>query len=102
MMEAWQVLKSGLVGDGIVRDVGINYAWLNCYCNPSQILYGLPVAINKISDLSDLWEKIALHGATLRLIVDHPDQIDALNSFESQKTNPRKWSVFVKIDCGDK
>ncbi|KAH8120163.1 hypothetical protein DFH11DRAFT_1558674 [Phellopilus nigrolimitatus] len=86
VMEAWEVFRSGLVTEGIVKD----------------ILYGLPVAVNKIADLSDLWDAIAAHGAVIRLHVDHPDQIAALEAFESQRTDVRRWSVFVKVDCGDK
>jgi D-serine deaminase-like pyridoxal phosphate-dependent protein len=43
---------------------------------------------------------VAKDGAILRLLVDHPRQIDALNDFESTRPVKRKWSVFVKIDGG--
>ncbi|THH11192.1 hypothetical protein EW145_g795 [Phellinidium pouzarii] len=86
LMEAWEVVRSGLVADGTVKD----------------ILYGLPVAINKIAELSVLSDTIEAHGAVLRLHVDHPDQITALERFESQRIEPKRWFVFVKVDCGDK
>ncbi|KAF8642292.1 hypothetical protein AX16_009562 [Volvariella volvacea WC 439] len=64
------------------------------------MLYGLPVAVNKIADLSQLWEAIAGDGGVIRLLVDHPTQVRLLEDFERKRTNPRRWSVFVKIDGG--
>ncbi|KAL5534392.1 hypothetical protein ACEPAG_854 [Sanghuangporus baumii] len=86
LMEAWQVLRSGLVAEGVIND----------------ILYGMPIAANKIADIAALSDELAKHNAVLRLHVDHPEQIAALEAFESQRSEPRKWSVFVKVDCGDK
>ncbi|KAF7327941.1 D-ser-dehydrat domain-containing protein [Mycena kentingensis (nom. inval.)] len=86
LLEAWQVVEGGLVKDGTVKD----------------ILYGLPVALNKVADLSDLWDEVATSGAVVRLMVDHPEQIKFLEDFERTRTTPRRWSVFVKIDGGQK
>jgi len=86
VMEAWEAVKSGLVSDGTVKD----------------ILYGLPIPINKISDLSDLWDEVAKSGAIVRLVVDHPRQLEALEEFEKVRVNKRQWSVFVKVDGGQK
>jgi len=86
LMEAWEVVKSGLVSDGVVKDV----------------LYGLPVAINKLADLSDLWDEAAKDGAIVRLLVDHPRQIEALEDFDKRRTTKRHWSVFVKLDGNQK
>ncbi|TFY79655.1 hypothetical protein EWM64_g4354 [Hericium alpestre] len=86
LMEAWQVVNAGLVADGTVKD----------------ILYGLPVAINKIADLSSLWETVSTYGAVVRLLVDHPKQIEALEAFEDSRLAPRRWSIFVKVDGGQK
>ncbi|OCB90100.1 hypothetical protein A7U60_g2658 [Sanghuangporus baumii] len=85
-MEAWQVLRSGLVAEGVIND----------------ILYGMPIAVNKVADIAALSDELAKHNAVLRLHVDHPEQIVALETFESQRPEPRKWSVFIKVDCGDK
>ncbi|KAH9044455.1 putative serine dehydratase domain-containing protein [Lactarius pseudohatsudake] len=82
VMEAWEVVNSGLVAEGVVKD----------------ILYGLPVAVNKVADLSDLWDEAAKYGAIVRLLVDHPKQIEALNGFENTRFVQRQWSVFMKID----
>ncbi|KAI9509076.1 putative serine dehydratase domain-containing protein [Russula earlei] len=86
VMEAWEVVKSGLVSEGVVND----------------ILYGLPIPINKISDLSDLWDEAGKDGAIVRLLVDHPSQIQALDDFERARAVKRRWSVFVKIDGNQK
>ncbi|KAF8905552.1 hypothetical protein CPB84DRAFT_1771704 [Gymnopilus junonius] len=84
MMEAWEVVESGLVADGTVKD----------------ILYGLPVPVNKVADLSALWDKLEAHGGIMRLLVDHPDQVRFLEEFESTQQKTRRWSVFVKINGG--
>lgn len=65
-------------------------------------MYGLPVGINKVADLSDLWDEVAKDGGTVRLLVDHPDQVRFLENFESRREHPRRWSVFVKIDGGQR
>lgn len=69
---------------------------------PKQVLYGLPVAINKLTDLSDLWDEVAKDGAIVRLLVDHPRQVEALEDFEKRRTTKRQWSVFVKLDGNQK
>jgi len=69
---------------------------------PKQVLYGLPVAINKLTDLSDLWDEAAKDGAIVRLLVDHPRQVEALEDFEKKRTTKRQWSVFVKLDGNQK
>lgn len=67
-----------------------------------QILYGLPLPPNKMADLSALWDEVAQYGATIRVLIDHPDQVKFLEMFENQRENPRAWSVFVKVDAGGK
>ncbi|KAJ4486090.1 putative serine dehydratase domain-containing protein [Lentinula aciculospora] len=86
LMEAWEVVQGGLIKDGTVKD----------------LLYGLPVAPNKVTDLSLLWDEVARDGGIIRLLIDHPDQIKFLEDCESKRQAPRKWSVFVKIDGGQK
>ncbi|KZT65587.1 hypothetical protein DAEQUDRAFT_731285 [Daedalea quercina L-15889] len=86
VMEAYGIVRSGLVADGTVKD----------------ILYGLPVALNKVQDLSSLWDEIEPHGAVVRLLVDHPDQVKFLEAFGKSRVQPRQWSVFIKVDCGSK
>ncbi|KAF8168133.1 putative serine dehydratase domain-containing protein [Crassisporium funariophilum] len=84
MMEAWEVVRAGLVADLTVKD----------------ILYGLPVAANKIADLSALRSELQKYGGVVRLLVDHPDQVRFLEAFEKDQTEPKRWSVFVKINGG--
>ncbi|KAG2023651.1 hypothetical protein CC2G_001282 [Coprinopsis cinerea AmutBmut pab1-1] len=82
--EAWEVWNAGLVEDGVVRD----------------ILYGLPVGVNKVSDLAGLWDKMQPYGGIVRLLVDHLDQVKLLENFENKRETKRRWSVFVKINGG--
>jgi len=86
LMEAWEVVRGGLFKDGTVKD----------------LLYGLPVAPNKVEDLSKLWDVVTKDGGIIRLLIDHPDQIKFLEECESKRQTSRKWSVFVKIDGGQK
>ncbi|KIK70951.1 hypothetical protein GYMLUDRAFT_33040 [Collybiopsis luxurians FD-317 M1] len=86
LMEAWEVARAGLFKDGTVKD----------------LLYGLPVAPNKVADLSHLWDAVAPEGGVIRLLIDHPDQIKYLEECEHERQVPRRWSVFVKIDGGQK
>ena len=65
-------------------------------------MYGLPIGVNKVQDVSDLWDEVAPSGGVIRLLVDHPDQVKFLEEFESKREKPRKWSAFVKIDGGQK
>lgn len=69
---------------------------------PIQILYGLPISLNKLDDLSALWDEITPLGAVIRILVDHPGQLQLLNDYEKGRSNPRRWSAFVKIDAGSR
>ena len=60
------------------------------------------MAANKIEDISVLWDEVAPYGGIVRVLVDHIDQLRYLEAFESRRANPRRWSVFVKIDSGGK
>ncbi|KAG6834800.1 hypothetical protein H0H93_007315, partial [Arthromyces matolae] len=86
LIEAWQLVNAGLVSDATVRDV----------------LYGLPVACNKLADLFGLRNEILKQGGTLRILIDHPDQIKAIESFDRTQNSSVRWSTFVKIDGGQK
>lgn len=86
LMEAWGVVHAGLVADQTVKD----------------ILYGLPVAINKVQDLAELRAELGKHGGQMRLLVDHPDQVQFLQAYETQQIASKPWSVFVKINGGQK
>ncbi|PPQ99604.1 hypothetical protein CVT24_005180 [Panaeolus cyanescens] len=83
MMEAWEVFQGGLVADGTVKD----------------ILYGLPIAPNKIADLSRLSQEVEKHGGVVRILIDHPDQVRFLEEYNDGQHNTR-WSAFIKINGG--
>lgn len=40
--------------------------------------------------------------ATIRVMVDHAEQIKALNDFNATAGRTRSWSVFIKVDGGGK
>lgn len=84
LAEAWGIVNSGLVKDGVVKD----------------ILYGLPMAVNKVQDLSDLTKEMGKYGGVIRVMIDHPKQVEFLEEFE--KTHGGKWSAFIKVDGGQK
>ncbi|KIY52689.1 hypothetical protein FISHEDRAFT_34535 [Fistulina hepatica ATCC 64428] len=86
LMEAWEVVNAGLFADGTVGD----------------LLYGLPVAVNKLADLSTLWDAVTPHGGIVRVLIDHPEQIKHIETFETSHSRSRKWSAFIKIDGGQK
>ncbi|KAJ3511409.1 hypothetical protein NLJ89_g4113 [Agrocybe chaxingu] len=74
LMEAWEVVRAGLVANATVKD----------------ILYGLPVAPNKIEDLSALRRELDKYGGIVRLLVDHPDQVKFLEEFEAKQGAPTR------------
>lgn len=84
LMEAWQVIEGGLVEDGTVKD----------------ILYGLPIAPNKIGDVARMADTMAKYGGVLRVLVDHPGQVHSLEEYAKTEGTARRWSIFVKIDPG--
>ncbi|KAJ8487514.1 hypothetical protein ONZ45_g14313 [Pleurotus djamor] len=86
VMEAWEVVRAGLVKEGIIND----------------ILYGLPVGTTKIADLAKLWDAIEPNGGIVRILIDHLDQLRALEAFEGKRNSGRRWSAFIKIDGGQK
>ncbi|KAG8928445.1 hypothetical protein FRC02_006904 [Tulasnella sp. 418] len=86
LMEAWNIVNES--SDGLVKD----------------LLYGLPVSINKIADIWDLTMSFQNDDRSFRLLVDHPDQVKGLLAFWHTQPdgpylfNPR-WSLFVKVDA---
>jgi D-serine deaminase-like pyridoxal phosphate-dependent protein len=99
LVEAWQIVKSGLVRDGIVDDVGKIFIHNGIFII-AQILYGLPVGPNKLGDLAELTDNLISENkdARLRIMVDNVWQVRALDSYGGN----REWSVFVKVDHGGK
>jgi hypothetical protein len=102
-MEAWELLRSGLVQDGTVNDVRRSlFTSYSITIRFPQILYGLPIGITKLAEASELARELGVHGATLRVLVDHLEQARALQTFSESSNSINKWSVFVKVDCGYK
>jgi len=67
-----------------------------------QILYGLPLAANRLEDLSALRTELDKYGAIVRLLVDHSDQVRFLEEYENQQEKPQRWFIFIKINGGQK
>ncbi|EIW70581.1 hypothetical protein TREMEDRAFT_68121 [Tremella mesenterica DSM 1558] len=85
MVEIWQIIQHGLVEEGSVND----------------ILYAMPVSLDKMEDLHNAQSEVR-DKAVIRLMVDHPTQIEALKNFNERNGLRRKWSVFIKVDGGGK
>ncbi len=107
-MEVCEVFRAGLMADGTVKDVRPFPPFISDPTQPLrlsvyviQVLYGLPMAPNKIADLSALTDELSAVGASMRILVDHPDQVKVIEAWESTKANHRQWSVFLKVDCGN-
>ncbi|KAG1836611.1 hypothetical protein F4604DRAFT_1896295 [Suillus subluteus] len=62
LMEAWGVVQGDLVADGTVKDM----------------LYGLPVGLN---NLSALHAETTRYGGTVRILLDHLDQVFGLYTY---------------------
>ena len=101
MIEAWEVVKDGLVQEGIVKDV-CYFGFPLSKSNVPQILYGLPLALTKIADLARLSDELNKHSAQLRLMIDNVDQIRALEAFNRENARKDRWSTFIKVDHGGK
>jgi len=107
LAEAWGVVHSGLIEDGTVYDVSVqvyalSFAFLVLTTACLQILYGIPVSINKIQELLLLRQTIQSKStsADLKLLVDNVDQVDSLQAaLEKQEKSSNPISIFIKIDA---
>ena len=59
----------------------------------------MPVGEDKIHDIASLQTSIGEKGV-IRLMVDHPAQVEALQRYNDHKGRTMKWVVFVKVDGG--
>lgn len=75
------------------------------------MLYGVPIALDKIQDAYDLAilvKHTSNNQATLSLMIDSVEQVRALNTFLSHQPivpgssipSLDQWSVFIKLDGG--
>lgn len=65
------------------------------------MLYGLPCGVDKIEDLQSISVELG-SKATLRLMIDSPGQIAALEAFNMKAGRAAPWSIFIKVDGGGK
>lgn len=63
-------------------------------------MYGLPVGINKLDDLAKLADTMKEHGGVLRIFVDSPDHVRALEAYNATHERSEPWSAFFKVDLG--
>lgn len=61
----------------------------------------MPISADKLKDINSAQEIVGAQ-ATIRLMVDHAEQIRILQSFSQKIQRHVKWSVFVKVDGGGK
>ncbi|KAK9389852.1 hypothetical protein V1515DRAFT_613361 [Lipomyces mesembrius] len=75
-----------LVQDGTVKD----------------ILYGIPPTKSKIPTVAGIAQQLHQFGATLRLMIDSPVQLQFLRDYSQNHPNHSlSWSIFIKINVGD-
>ena len=79
--------------------VGLELIYVSC--SVLQILYGVPIAKNKIQPLQQLRNEIAPYNGIVRLLLDHPQQVRFLEEAQRDGASKR-WSVFVKVNGGQK
>lgn len=70
--------------------------------NGDKMLYGLPVGSSKLADLADMADVLEAHQGSLRLLVDHAQQVQALTEYNRVNNRQSPWSVFVKVETGGK
>ncbi|GJJ13883.1 hypothetical protein Clacol_008140 [Clathrus columnatus] len=86
IMEGQEIIRSGLVHERIVNDM----------------LYGLPIGFNKLAELAAMADVLESYQGNLRILVDHPHQIQILEEYNKLNNRRSPWSVFVKIETGGK
>ncbi|CAN6618546.1 D-serine dehydratase [Trichomonascus vanleenenianus] len=78
LMEAWRMLpyyKSGKITD---------------------VLYGLPIVNSRVGEIIELKK----HVPNVRLMIDHPCQLDMLIAYSKEHNVSEPWSFFVKVNMG--
>jgi D-serine deaminase-like pyridoxal phosphate-dependent protein len=86
LAEAWGVVGSGLLEEGIVDD----------------ILYGVPFSIHKVPEIIALRQAIQTRSkdADLRLLVDSIEQVEVIQRGLDRDEKSEPIFVFIKIDAG--
>lgn len=53
-----------------------------------------------MDDLSALHAEMTKYGGTVRILLDHLDQVKFLEEYERKQEHPKKWSAFIKMNGG--
>lgn len=59
----------------------------------------MPIGADRIHDLATLQTQIGSKGV-IRVMVDHPSQVIALDQYNTRVGRSLAWGVFVKVDGG--
>jgi D-serine ammonia-lyase len=62
-----------------------------------EALYGVPVGPSKLPRLSALRSSIRII-----LMIDHEQQVDAIEAFQKSNPESQAWPVFIKVDVGSR
>jgi hypothetical protein len=62
----------------------------------------LPIGPNKVPEVAELAGQLEKKGCQLRVLFDHPGQIEAAEKYNSLHDRQLKWSAFIKVDAGNK
>lgn len=99
MVEVWQVVRSGLVTEGKVDDVSATPIRRESKLIFGQILYSMPIGSDRIEELDHIQREVQ-GKAVVRVMVDHAEQIRALEEFNSRTGRKENWTAFLKVDGG--
>lgn len=61
----------------------------------TDVLYGLPVVKSRIGELVELSKYV-----NIRLMIDHPCQLDLIMKYSKENGLTKPWSFFVKVNMG--
>jgi D-serine deaminase-like pyridoxal phosphate-dependent protein len=59
----------------------------------------MPIGADRVHDVASLQSQIGSKG-TIRVMVDHPAQVKALDEYNARSGRSQAWGVFVKVDGG--
>jgi D-serine deaminase-like pyridoxal phosphate-dependent protein len=65
-------------------------------------LHGVPMPVNRVYELASIKAECEKHNATLRVMIDHVAQVEALVKLGSKHTGSKKWSCYLKVDIETK
>ena len=60
----------------------------------------MPLPLKLLDSVITFKKNLEQHGASLRIMVDHPSQITKLQQIVGDKAGV--WSIFLKLDIGSK